>query len=137
MVKPMSESFIQGRRKKGSGFTLIELVVVLAIVALLLTIAAPRYFHSVDKSKETVLKANLSMTRDALDKYFGDNGKYPDKLDALVEKKYLRSLPLDPITESTESWTIVPPDTPEKGGVFDIHSGAPGNSADGTPYSEW
>lgn len=140
MVIPVSQRCqfsIQRGTGSGSGFTLIELVVVLAIVALLLTIAAPRYFHSVDKSKETVLKANLAMTRDSLDKYFGDNGKYPDKLDALVEKKYLRSLPLDPITEDTTSWIIVPPDTPEKGGVFDIHSGAQGNGSDGRPYSEW
>jgi general secretion pathway protein G len=137
MVKTMNDLFNRWRHGKSSGFTLIELVIVLAIVALLLTIAAPRYFHSVDRSKETVLKANLAMTRDALDKYFGDNGKYPEKLDALVEKKYLRSLPLDPITESSATWTIVPPDTPEKGVVFDIHSGAQGNSADGTPYSEW
>ena len=119
------------------GFTLIELVIVLTIIALLLTIAAPRYFHSVDRSKETVLKSNLAMTRDALDKYYGDNGKYPDQLAMLVTKKYLRSLPLDPITESTATWVIVPPDTPEKGGVLDIRSGAQGNGADGTPYSEW
>ncbi len=120
-----------------NGFTLIELVIVLAIVGLLLTIAAPRYFHSVDRSKETVLKSNLAMTRDALDKFYGDNGKYPDQLDMLVTKKYLRSLPLDPITESSATWTIVAPDVPEKGGVLDIHSGAEGNAADGTKYSEW
>ena len=119
------------------GFTLIELVVVLAIVALLLSLATPHYFHRIDKSKETVLKANLAMTRDMLDKFYGDTGKYPDKLETLVEKKYLRSLPLDPITESTQTWIIVPPDIPEKGGVFDLHSGAEGNSSDGTPYSEW
>lgn len=119
------------------GFTLIELVVVLAIVALLLALATPRYFHRVDKSKETVLKANLAMTRDVLDKYFGDTGKYPDQLETLVEKKYLRSLPFDPITDSTQTWIVVPPDNPEKGGVADIRSGAEGNASDGTPYSEW
>ena len=115
MVSTMNDQLIRRRQPRSSGFTLIELVIVLAIVALLLTIAAPRYFHSVDRSKETVLKANLSMTRDALDKYFGDNGKYPEKLDTLVEKKYLRGLPLDPITESSATWTVVPPDTPENG----------------------
>ena len=120
-----------------SAFTLIELVIVLAIVALLLTLAAPRYFHSIDKSKETVLKANLAMTREAIDKYYGDNGKYPEQLDTLVTAKYLRSLPLDPIAESSTAWTIVPPDNPEKGGVFDIHSSAEGKSLDGTPYGEW
>ena len=120
-----------------SAFTLIELVIVLAIVALLLTLAAPRYFHSIDKSKETVLKANLAMTREAIDKYYGDNGKYPEQLDTLVTAKYLRSLPLDPIAESSTAWTIVPPDNPEKGGVLDIHSSVEGKSSDGTPYNEW
>jgi len=120
-----------------SGFTLIELVVVMAIVALLLTLAAPRYFHSIDRSKEAVLRSNLAMTRDALDKYYGDTGRYPDQLATLVTAKYLRSLPLDPITESTSTWTLVAPEAPEQGGVFDIRSGAPGNGADGTPYSEW
>ena len=124
-------------RRSATGFTLIELVIVLAIVGLLLTIATPRYFHSVDRSKETVLRSNLAMTRDALDKYYGDNGKYPDQLATLVTAKYLRSLPLDPITESSTTWTIVPPDTPEKGGVLDIRSGAQGNGSDGTPYNEW
>jgi general secretion pathway protein G len=120
-----------------NGFTLIELVVVLAIVALLLTIATPRYFHSVDRSKETVLRSNLAMTRDALDKFYGDHGKYPDDLPALVTRKYLRSLPSDPITESTETWTIVAPENPEQGGVINIHSGAEGTAADGTKYSDW
>ena len=135
MVSDRRKSFIGSG--SSTGFTLIELIIVLAIVALLLSIAAPRYFHSVDRSKETVLKSNLAMTRDALDKYYGDNGKYPDQLNTLVTAKYLRSLPLDPITESSIAWTIVPPDTPEKGGVFDIHSSAQGNAADGTLYSEW
>lgn len=119
------------------GFTLIELVVVLAIVALLLALATPRYFHRVDQSKETVLKANLAATRDVLDKFYGDTNKYPEQLETLVEKKYLRSLPFDPITESSTTWLIVAPDSPDKGGVFDIHSGAEGNASDGTPYSTW
>ncbi|MFZ2266973.1 MAG: prepilin-type N-terminal cleavage/methylation domain-containing protein [Azonexus sp.] len=119
------------------GFTLIELVVVLAIVALLLALATPRYFHRVDKSKETILKANLAATRDVLDKFYGDNDKYPEQLESLVDKKYLRSLPYDPITESSTTWIIVPPDSPDKGGVFDIHSGAEGNASDGTAYSSW
>lgn len=119
------------------GFTLIELVIVMAVIALLLTIAAPRYFHSIDRSKEAVLRSNLATTRDALDKYFSDNGRYPGDLATLVTAKYLRALPLDPFTESTSTWTVVAPDTPEKGGVLDIRSGAPGAGADGTPYSDW
>lgn len=119
------------------GFTLIELLVVMAIIGTLLTIAVPRYFHSVEKSKEAVLHQNLALTRQALDKFFGDNGKYPDSLDDLVSKKYLRSLPYDPIAESNTAWLIIAPDTSEKGGVFDIKSGATGLGLDGTEYKDW
>ena len=120
-----------------AGFTLIELLVVLAIVATLLTIALPRYFASVDKSKETVLKENLYVTRDAIGKYYADKGKYPESLEALATDKYLRNLPIDPITESAATWVVVPPDDPKKGAVYDIRSGAPGTASDGKPYSEW
>lgn len=119
------------------GFTLIELLVVLSIIALLISIAAPRYFNSVDKSKEAVLKQDLFTMRDAIDKYYGDTGKYPNSIDDLVSKKYLRKLPTDPITESASTWVVVPPDNAEKGGVYDLHSGATGNGRDGTPYSSW
>ena len=124
-------------RRRRAGFTLIELLVVFAIIALLVSIVAPRYFNSVEKSKETVLKQDLSTMRDALDKFYGDTGKYPDALEDLVSKKYLRKLPVDPMTDSAETWAIVPPEDTEKGGVFDIRSGAPGNARDGTPYSSW
>ena len=119
------------------GFTLIELLVVMAIIAILVSIATPRYFNSVEKSKEVVLKQDLSTMRDAIDKYYGDSGKYPDSLDDLVTKKYLRKLPVDPITDRADTWVVVPPEDAEKGGVFDLHSGAPGNGRDGTPYSAW
>jgi general secretion pathway protein G len=119
------------------GFTLIELLVVMAIIGTLLTIAVPRYFHSVEKSKEAVLHQNLALTRQVLDKFYSDNGKYPDSLDDLVSKKYLRSLPYDPITESTTTWSIIASDNPEKGAVFDIKSGAPGQGLDGTEYKDW
>jgi len=124
-------------RNRISGFTLIELLVVMAIIALLLSIATPRYFNSVDKTKEAVLRQDLSTLRDALDKYYGDTGKYPDSLDALVSKKYLRQLPVDPITDSASTWVTVPPSDADQGGVYDLHSGAPGNGRDGTPYSGW
>lgn len=119
------------------GFTLIELIVVMAILAVLITLAAPRYFHSLERSKEAVLRSNLAATRDALDKFYADTGKYPERLDVLVEKKYMKALPVDPIAESREKWILVPPDSPDKGGVYDLHSGAEGNSLDGTPYKEW
>jgi general secretion pathway protein G len=119
------------------GFTLIELLVVMSIIVLLLSLAVPRYFHSVDNSKETILRQNLSLTRQALDKYYGDNGIYPDTLEMLVSKKYLRSLPLDPITGSSTSWIVVPPDVPEKGGVYDLKSGAMGKARDGSEYKDY
>lgn len=124
-------------RDSASGFTLIELLVVMAIIALLLSIATPRYFNSVEKTKEAVLRQDLSTMRDAIDKYYGDTGEYPDTLDDLVSKKYLRKLPVDPLTDSASTWVVVPPPDADKGGVFDLHSGAPGNGRDGTPYSGW
>ena len=119
------------------GFTLIELLVVMAIIATLLTLTLPRYFTSVQKSKETVLKENLYITRDAIGKYYADKGKYPESLDTLVTDKYLRKVPVDPITESVTTWVIVPPEDPKKGNVYDVKSGAQGNASDGTEYSQW
>ena len=118
------------------GFTLIELLVVLAIVALLLTLAVPRFFPSVDKTKETILLDNLRSTRAVIDQFYSDTGRYPDSLDQLVEKKYLRSLPIDPITDSSATWILVPPEDATKGSLYGIRSGAPGNSRSGKPYSE-
>ena len=122
---------------KVNGFTLIELLVVMAVIALLLTIATPRYFGGVDKSKEAVLRQNLALTRQALDNYYGDNGKYPETLEDLVSNKYLRGLPMDPIAESSTSWIIQAPEDPNKGGVFNIKSGARGNAKNGVAYSDW
>lgn len=125
------------KRRRERGFTLIELLVVLAIIATLLLIAVPRYFGSVDKAKEAVLKENLYQARDAIGKYYGDKGKYPESLEALATEKYLRKLPFDPITESAATWVIVPPADPQKGGVFDVKSGAQGNASDGSAYADW
>jgi general secretion pathway protein G len=119
------------------GFTLVELLVVIAIVGTLLTIAVPRYFASVERSKEAVLKENLAVMRDALQKYYGDKGKYPDRLEELAAAKYLRRIPIDPMTSSSETWVIVPPKDSEKGAVYDVHSGAAGKGLDGTAYAEW
>jgi general secretion pathway protein G len=123
--------------RRPSGFTLIELLVVMTIVALLLALAVPRYFGGLERSKEAALRQTLSVTRDALDKYFGDNGKFPDTLDALVGKRYLRSLPVDPITGSSTTWTTIAPEDPAKGGIRDIRSGAEGAGRDGKPFREW
>ena len=119
------------------GFTLIELMVVMAIVATLLTLALPRYFGSLDKSKEAVLKENLFQMREAISRYYADKGKYPESLDGLAAEKYLRKVPLDPITESTATWQLVQPEDPQKGGVVDVHSGAPGKARDGSEFSQW
>jgi general secretion pathway protein G len=115
------------------GFTLIELMVVMTIVSLLLTLAAPRYFRSIERSKETVLKANLAATRDALDKFHG----YPEQLRELVERKYLRALPWDPVIESFDSWVLVAPSDGQAGSVYDIHSAAEGAGLSGVPYAQW
>ena len=122
---------------KRRGFTLIELLVVFAVIATLLTLALPRYFGSLDKSKEAVLKENLYQMREAISRYYADKGKYPQSLETLVDEKYLRKLPLDPVTESAATWIVVQPADPEKGGIYDVRSGAPGRSPAGTEYAEW
>lgn len=119
------------------GFTLIELLVVMAVVATLLTLVVPRFFGSIDKSKEAVLKENLHQMREAISRYHADKGKYPETLEALAADKYLRKVPLDPITESAASWIVVPPENPDTGGVYDVKSGAPGKGGDGTEYAQW
>jgi len=120
-----------------SGFTLVELLVVMAIIATLLTLAVPRYFGSVDRSKEAVLKQDLATLRDSLDKYYGDTGRYPDSLEDLVTKRYIRGVPIDPITQSNATWLVVPPGDPAKGMVYDVRSGAQGKAADGSAYADW
>ncbi len=124
-------------QEKKSGFTLIELLVVLAIIAVLLTLAVPRYFSSLEKSREVVLQQNLAMLRETLDKYYGDKGKYPDALEELVSSKYLRSVPVDPMTDSSATWVSIAPELPEMGGVNDVRSGAQGIARDGTEYRNW
>lgn len=119
------------------GFTLIELLVVLAIVSTLLLLVTPRYSGRVDQSRETVLRENLRTTRDVLDKFYGDLGRYPDSLQELVDRKYLRSLPYDPLTESSQTWTFVPVPEGYVGTVYDLHSGASGAARDGSNYADW
>ena len=126
-------------RRPHRGFTLMELMVVMAIIASLLTLALPRYFHSVERSREAVLKQDLTIMRDAIDKFMADRGRYPLTLEELAEKRYLRKVPPDPITESATTWvTVPPPDSAvSREGVYDVRSGAPGNSLDGEPYESW
>jgi general secretion pathway protein G len=123
---------------RSRGFTLIELLVVMAIIAALLAIAVPRYFHSVDRSKESVLRQNLRITRESIDRFYGDVGRYPETLEELVAKRYLRSLPFDPVAESYSAWLLVPPpESTQPGGVYDLKSAAPGTASDGRAFSEW
>jgi len=103
------------------GFTMIELAIVLSLIALLLTIAVPRYFHTLDNGKLSVQRQNIATLRDAIDKYYGDLGKYPDGLDDLVAKRYLRAVPVDPLTEKAD-WQIVAPQDPSQGAVYDVRS---------------
>jgi len=124
-------------KRSRAGFTLIELLVVLGIVALLLTLAVPRYFPSVDTAKETILADNLRNTRAVIDQFYADTGRYPDSLEQLVEKKYLPTLPVDPIADSDAAWIIVPPEDLDKGAVFSIRSSAEGKGRNGKPYAEW
>jgi general secretion pathway protein G len=119
------------------GFTLIELLVVMSIIGVLLTIAVPRYFKTLERSRETVLRADLDVMREAIDKHYGDLGQYPDSLMALVERKYIRSVPVDPILKSAEGWQVVVSEDPDHPGIRDVHSGAPGNGQDGTSLAEW
>jgi general secretion pathway protein G len=123
--------------KRRRGFTLIELLVVMAIIATLLSLALPRYFGSIDKSKEVTLMQSLSVMRDAIDKFYSDNGRYPDQVADLVERRYLRTVPVDPVTESTDTWVVIAPpaNASLKGNVYDIRSGAQGKTRDGVEFS--
>jgi general secretion pathway protein G len=125
------------RMRRGRGFTLIELLVTLAIVATLLTIAVPSYFASLDNARETSLRKSLSVMRAAIDQYHGDKGRYPASLQELVDAKYLRSIPPDPITGATDQWMPQMAGESGPGGVRDVHSGAPGTGKDGTAYASW
>ena len=137
-------------RNREQGFTLLELIVVIAIIGILATIAMPALKNVPVRAREAVLKTNLRTLRDVIDQHYGDKGKYPTSLDALVTEGYLRRLPTDPITKSNETWVPVyeelDPDKPAaesetsddgKPGIIDVHSGAPGNSLDGSPYQDW
>ena len=119
------------------GFTLIELLIVMAIIGTLLSIAVPRYFHSLQHSRETVLKQDLSILREAIDKYYADLNQYPEKLPDLVDKHYVRAVPVDPFTRLADTWTVVASDDPDHPGIRDIQSGAPDIASNGTPVAAW
>jgi general secretion pathway protein G len=119
------------------GFTLVEILVVMVIIGTLLTLAVPRYFHAIERSKEAVLKQDLATLRESIDKFYGDTGSYPATLDLLVAQHYLRRVPVDPLAESADKWVSVLDDEPEDNGIKDVHSGAEGIGEDGLPYASW
>ncbi|WP_419686804.1 type II secretion system protein [Burkholderia theae] len=119
------------RTRRSRGFTLIEIVVVMAIIGLLLTLAVPRYMHSIERGKEQVRQQNIAVMRNAIDQYYGDNGQYPDTLDELVAKHYLRSVPLDPVN-GDDKWAAVASPDESKPGVYDV---VPASGPQGVPPS--
>ncbi len=127
------------RRRPSRGFTLIELLVVLSIIAMLVAIVSPRYFKSIDRARESSLHTSLATLRDAIDKFDGDLGRYPQSLDELAQRQYIREIPIDPVTGRRDTWVVSPPpsDAVVVDGVADVHSGASGTGLDGTPYQAY
>ena len=129
-------------RRRADGFTLIELLIVIALISILATMGVVQYRNSVQSAKEATLRTDLFRMRDAIDQYYADKAKYPASLDALVSDGYMRQIPRDPITQSSDTWQTVPAE-PEPGntstdpGIYNVKSGAPGTGLDGTSYSEW
>jgi len=129
-------------RKRADGFTLVELMIVMAIIVILAGMATALYVNSIQRSKEAVLKSDLFRMRDAIDQYYADKNKYPASLDALVSEKYLRTVPVDPMTNSTDTWQTTMAE-PQPGssfsdtGIFDVKSGAEQTALDGTRYADW
>ena len=126
-----------GGRCAARGFTLVELLVVMLIIGTLLSIAVPRYYRTLAYARETVLRQDLAILREAIDKYYADLGQYPDTLAALTDKRYVRSIPVDPYTKAADTWTLVQSDDPDHPGIKDVHSGAAELASNGTPFASW
>lgn len=116
---------------------MIELMVAMAILATILSLVVPRYFSNLDTAREAVLRQDLYILRDAIDKFYSDTGKYPETLNDLVTRRYVRALPIDPYTHSALTWVVEPPADASMGAVFDVHSSAPNKARDGTWFRDW
>ena len=129
------------RIRRETGWTLVELLVVLSLVAVLASMAMSSYSTAVTRSREAVLKEDLFRMRDAIDQYFADRNEYPEGLQSLVTAGYLRTIPDDPFTGSNTSWQSIPaeydPSNPVIPGLFDVRSGAQGVAMDGSAYADW
>ncbi len=128
--------------KHRRGFTLIELLVVIAIIGIVVTVAVGQYRRSIVKAKEAVLREDLYVMRTAINQYFADKGKYPSDLQALVSDSYLYKVPIDPITDSSDSWETVQSESTDldistEPGIADVKSGAAGAALDGSSYKDW
>ena len=131
----MEQSIRTGKAGHARGFTLIELMIVVSIIGILATIAVPSYQSSLMKARETVLRQDLFTLRELLDHHRADKGKYPPSLDSLVAAGYLRVLPNDPFTNSSNSWQEML--EPTEGGIFDVYSGSDLVGTNGTAYNKW
>ncbi len=123
--------------KDNKGYTLIEMMTVIAIISILATIAVPSFQKSIVRAKEASLRNSLFILRDVIDQYYADQGNYPESLETLVEKRYIRAIPQDPFTGSNDTWILIPAQGEGLSGIYDVHSGSDRISLYGTPYNEW
>lgn len=119
------------------GFTLIEILVVLSLIALLLTIALPRYLGTLERARDTILIENLRSIREGIDKFHADTGRYPESLEDMVSKRYFKAMPIDPVTESAASWKTEPPPDSQEKGIYNVRSGAQGRSRGGIEFKDF
>ena len=127
----------KSKMKDRRGYTLIEMMIVISIISILATMALPSFQKQLVRAKETNLRRSLFIMRDTIDQYFADHGRYPDSLQDLESGKYVRQIPMDPITGSPDTWITIPPEGFAEGNIYDVHSGSNKVSLDGTPYNEW
>ena len=142
MVKTYARRTVLAGFKSASGFTLIELMIVIALISVLAGMGVVQYKNGVQHTAESVLRTDLFRMRDAIDQYYADKNKYPPTLEALVSDKYLRAVPVDPFTSSADTWQttmseIEAGNVATESGIYDVKSGSELNGMDGTPYANW